>query len=217
MSVLSAHWSFTASTWAQVFMLALGAVALVSSTRPPQLLKDVLVVEMAVQVVELVFYVWILKGALTYTGALKARYADWVFTTPLMLVSAMALFSYRTFHGGIFDFVSSKRSEITRMLAANFVMLAVGLLYTAGRMRFWPSQVVGFLALVLSFRELHSAVESPYDAALFWSTFALWAAYGLAVHYPVARRNVCYNVLDVFSKNVVGVYVAMLVLKQGAR
>lgn len=215
MSRLDAHWSFTASTWAQASMLLAGLVALVpkADSRTPPLLHDVLVMEVIVQVVELVFYVYVLRSVATQTGALRARYADWFLTTPVMLISALALFSYRTYDSGIAEFAHVQQQTIQRMLLANLVMLGAGFMYTTGALKFWPSQIIGFTALALAFRELHTAVANPHDAALFWGTFALWAAYGVAVHYPVPQRNIIYNILDVFSKNVVGVYAAVLVLR----
>jgi bacteriorhodopsin len=195
-------------------MLGYGMVALLNAAEAPELLHDVLKAEVIVQIVEIVFYVFILNAATTHLGALKSRYADWFLTTPVMLVGLMALFSYKRFEGNLFAFISQNWCSVMRMLIANFVMLSAGFLYTTGRMSFWSSQCIGFVALILAFSELHTTVSNTTDATLFWCTLALWALYGAAVHRQPAARNIWYNVLDVFSKNAVGIYVAALVLKK---
>ena len=211
--ILTTHWSFGASTFAQFFMLAYGIYALMQQTSAPELLRGVLMTEVVVQVIELVFYVFILKSAVSQIGALKSRYYDWFVTTPIMLVSLMALFSFRSYDGSLIDFVQEKRNPIGIIVVFNLIMLIAGYLYTTGRVSFWSSQIVGFAALAVSFAQVHTAVGNSNDSKIFWSTLLVWIMYGIAVQQPLAKRNIWYNILDVLSKNVVGIYAAALVLK----
>lgn len=216
MTTLS-HLSMTLSVQAQMIMLVLGVYALVArgGGEHSRLLNDVLTLEVAVQLVELAFYVFVLRfmSNTTQLRILRLRYADWFVTTPLMLIGTLALFHYRRFDGGMLSFVEANRWSVLRMLLANMVMLVAGLLYTFGRLGFWPSQIVGFAALALAFRELWLGVASTADAVLFWCVFVTWTLYGVAVHYPLTQRNIWYNFLDVVSKNAVGIYAAVLVLQ----
>ena len=212
--ILTTHWSFGASTFAQFFMLAFGIYSLFHESEAPKLLRDVLTTEVVVQVIELVFYLFVLKTATSQLDALKSRYYDWFLTTPIMLVSLMALFSFKTFDGSMFDFIREKRKSISVMMISNLIMLISGYLYTVGRMSFWSSQLVGFVALAVSFSQLHEVVTNTTDAKIFWSTLLVWMLYGVTVHQSLAKRNIWYNMLDVLSKNVVGIYAAALVLKR---
>ena len=212
--ILTTHWSFGASTFAQFFMLAYGIYTLMQNSSAPELLREVLMTEVVVQVIELVFYVFILKSAVSQIGALKSRYYDWFITTPIMLVSLMALFSFRSYDGSLLDFVQEKRNTVGIIVVSNLIMLIAGYLYTTGRVSFWSSQIVGFIALAVSFSQIHTTVGNSNDSKiLFWSTLLVWILYGIAVQQPLAKRNIWYNILDVFSKNVVGIYAAALVLK----
>lgn len=201
------------SLQAQTIMMVMGLYALAVGHGADRLLYDVLTLEVVVQLVELAFYLFFVKRALTPIGTLQLRYADWVVTTPLMLVSMYALFHRRDEpDASLAAVVGRDPGTVGRMLAFNAAMLAAGYLYTTGRLGRTASQIVGFAALVAAFGELGSVVQ-PADRALFGVTLFVWALYGVAARQPVVPRNTWYNLLDIVSKNVVGVYCALLVLR----
>ena len=66
-------------------------------TLPEQhlIIKDLLLIETLVQIIELVFYLTFLQNlSKTVTGMSKTRYYDWFITTPSMLLSSIIYFEY---------------------------------------------------------------------------------------------------------------------------
>jgi hypothetical protein len=59
-------------------------------------LKQILSLELIVQVIEIIFYIWFASSTydLTKQDISKYRYYDWMFTTPIMLVTTAMLFIY---------------------------------------------------------------------------------------------------------------------------
>lgn len=183
--------SVSLSLGAQWITLIIGLIALWMRFPPlttpmsdikTELLPQVLTLEMLVQIVELVFYTW-------YLGHLGAdvaayRYFDWVFTTPLMLISTAAFFSYVTgtsreiadagngngngnnkkelgestkgkFISNLQEWIGDNFTSIMIIVVANFVMLLLGYLQEIGVVSILYSTVFGFGAFVVSFYELY--------------------------------------------------------------
>lgn len=202
------------SLQAQLVMLLMGAYAMVVGHAADRLLYDVLTLEVVVQLVELAFYTFFVNRALSPLGMLQLRYADWAVTTPLMLISMFALFQrHDDADTDLVSVVSRDPMTVARMLFFNALMLGAGYLYTTGRLGQTASQLIGFVALIAAFGELSTVVQ-PTDQVVFGITFLVWALYGIAARQPVlSHRNAWYNMLDIVSKNVVGVYCAVLVLQ----
>ena len=52
-------------------------------------LQDILKLELFVQLVEGIFYVWIIYGLKDFNKMTERRYIDWMITTPTMLLSTI--------------------------------------------------------------------------------------------------------------------------------
>lgn len=215
MSVVG-HWSFALSSLMQIAMVMICIITLIrvhtySEPRAPTLLTDIIAVEVGVQFVEMAFYLFIFlhRSSLTPQRILELRYGDWLITTQIMLISAMALFRYTrgTGSGSLVDLIMTQFWSIARMLVANTMMMMAGLMYTKGDLSLSVSQTMGFLFLFWAFYELYHMSSGSW---MVWPMLGVWALYGIAVFFPPIRRNQIYNVLDIFSKNVVGVYAASL-------
>jgi bacteriorhodopsin len=48
---------------------------------------------------------------------------------------------------------------------------------------------------------------------LFWYFFLVWSMYGFSALLPYTKKNISYNVLDIFSKNFFGLFLAWKVYK----
>lgn len=207
------HWTYGLSVMAQVSMLAVCILTLIFANHITPLLRSVLHVEVFVQITELLFYVYVWLRALRYTHThiLQLRYVDWVVTTPMMLISAMAVFRYTEGAAdlSLVSLVKANMWLVLQMLLSNAVMLVVGFLYTLGQLSFVTSQLIGFAALFFTFYRLRQLSNRAWQV---WPMLLLWAGYGLAVFSKPPRRNKIYNVLDVISKNVFGVYASYLSL-----
>lgn len=173
-----------------------------------QILNKILTVENVVQVIEIVFYTWLVFSFQnTKTDITWIRYFDWVFTTPAMLFS---LISFMTFMNNqqkivhLEDIYQGNEISIWTIFWANFVMLFFGFLaeiYKSHKLLF---NLFGFIGFFVSFYSIYTNFvgSNIINIIIFSFTFALWFLYGIAAMYPYATKNLMYNILDVFSKNV---------------
>ena len=132
----------------------------------------VLTMENVVQVVEILFYHWYrwlaVGSAAVASGARDiawVRYIDWVFTTPVMLVSTALFFEWqRRGSGGgaggdgkdsgafsLWNWLDENQTAVWAMVLANGIMLGVGFFQEMGVLDIVTSSVVGFAALGVSF------------------------------------------------------------------
>ena len=236
--------SVSLSLGAQWITLIIGLVALWMRFPPlstpdaeikPELLPQVLTLEMLVQIVELVFYTWYLGHLASDVAAY--RYFDWVFTTPLMLISTAAFFSYITgtsrelgsdetkkrelelgekvkgkFVSNLQEWIADNFNSIAVIVVANFVMLLLGYLQEMGTISILYSTVFGFGAFIVSFYELYRTFvgAQPINQIIYWIMFGLWGLYGFAAMLSPISKNLSYNILDIFSKNFYGVFLAYI-------
>ena len=68
---------------------------LISLPSEHKILSDILALETIVQVVEMIFYVWISYAVLNVKKMASRRYIDWVITTPTMLLSTIMFMKYQ--------------------------------------------------------------------------------------------------------------------------
>ena len=93
-------------------------------------LKDILGLETVVQLVEGIFYIYIISS-LRYMGSnviTKRRYLDWLITTPMMLLSTILYMEYENNKTtnkimNVKEFVSNNKKNITNMFLFNTLML----------------------------------------------------------------------------------------------
>ena len=80
---------------AQIVTGLIDALALtVDYSGDRKLVKGLLVVELTVQIIEFIFYIWLFTGFEEINNITPRRYYDWMFTTPSMLfVLITSLFS----------------------------------------------------------------------------------------------------------------------------
>ena len=59
-----------------------------------RILKDILILETIVQIVEAIFYVWVVAALKDIDLMTPRRYIDWFITTPTMLLSTIIFMEY---------------------------------------------------------------------------------------------------------------------------
>jgi len=182
-----------------------------------KILQSILTLEMIVQFIELFFYILILqpmvKSALPQMAA--ARYIDWVITTPTMLLTAIILFKYEEYLENnidkkieFFDFLKTDRDNIVSIFVCNFLMLFFGYLGEIGVIDIKLSSILGFIFLGITFYIIYKnyAVKSKNAKKLFYYMFTVWAIYGIAALMTPSTKNIMFNILDIFAKNFMGLY-----------
>ncbi len=185
-----------------------------------QALKSALNIEMAVQLIEFAFYLWLVSAFhLPSMGA--TRYYDWILTTPLMLVSVMLYFKYEEYHEKALDtstvehdFWRDHKAAIAVALVGNLAMIVLGYLGEVGKMNLVVATVLGFAAFGVTFYTMYTrlASKSVVGTRLFAIMAVVWGLYGVVYVLPAAEKNIALNGLDVVAKNMFGLYLANKVI-----
>ena len=189
---------------------------------PPymQILKQILWLEIIVQVVEGSFYVWLIRNFNKIDNITKYRYWDWIFTTPTMLISFSVYLYYLKnreesqppIRQTLIELLYDKSNVILPILVLNMLMLLFGYLAELGRIPFKLAAVLGFIPFVAFFYLIYEnfGKYSEFGLQIFWVFAAIWALYGFASTMSYAGKNVMYNILDLFAKNFFGIFIALL-------
>ena len=180
------------------------------------LFNQLLKMEFGVQIVEMVFYVWMIYNFSSIKNITPKRYYDWVITTPIMLVTLMAYLDSRQYKD-IFEFSSINKNILMKIVGANLAMLLFGLLGEHQVINYNLAICLGFIPFIYYFYLIYQqyfldAQEKTKDKKmLYWFFFVVWTLYGVAAFLPYVLKNTAYNMLDVFSKNVFGVFLVYII------
>ena len=89
------------------------------------------------------------------------------------------------------------------------MMLLFGYLGETGKLNKMIAIPLGFVFFFLSFKIIYKryAVKSKLGLLLFKILFTVWILYGVAAMLPDVPKNICYNTLDIFSKNFYGLFI----------
>jgi hypothetical protein len=159
------------------------------------ILKQVLGLEMIVQVIEFIFYLGFLNVA-SIVSLTQKRYHDWFLSTPVMLFTTALYFYYvnnienskdeDSSKFNINTFAKSNSGTIILFLFLNFLMLLFGYLAELGYINRGLAFVFGTGALCCSFGIIYQkfAKYSEKTRRLFWIMFSIWLLYGVAFLLP---------------------------------
>ena len=193
-------------------------LALHINTKPSnELLKDLLRVELFVQIVEFIFYVWLLYY-FRYVSAniTPFRYLDWSITTPSMLI-LLCGFLYHDENKSIRlgEFLSTHTGSLIKIVLLNAAMLLFGLIGELGYLNPYISTALGFIPFFLNFKYikdtfLHNSTDKFKYLVYYWFVF-FWALYGVFALMNHTNKNTGYNILDIFSKNIFGLFLGYII------
>ena len=180
-----------------------------------EILKDLLKLEVVVQIVEFIFYVWLIF----YFNSLNItpfRYLDWGITTPLMLITLSAFLK----HDGstkdrLSDFLSKHKKSVVKIVVLNSAMLLCGLMGEFGYLSAYTAAALGFIPFVLNFKYikdtfLGETLDKQKKAVFTWFVF-FWSLYGVFSTMSYTIKNTGYNILDIFAKNFFGLFLAYVI------
>jgi bacteriorhodopsin len=185
-----------------------------------QILTDLLKVEVFVQGIELVFYVWLIYYfSKVSRNITPLRYLDWAITTPLMLITLSAFLN----HDGstptrLSDFLSNHTGSILKIVLLNASMLLFGIIGELGYLDRYTSTALGFIPFTLNFKYikdtfLPSDKDVLKNTVFYWFVF-FWGLYGVFALTSYTVKNTGYNILDIFSKNFFGLFLAYIVWRK---
>jgi len=186
-----------------------------------KVLTELLTLETIVQVIEIVFYIWITRSMMVSEKVTPRRYIDWAVTTPTMLFTTIVYLDYihKKEKGEdttitIKDFYNQNKDEIKQMFLYNWLMLLFGFLGEIGTLPLYISVSIGIIFFMMSFKIVHKYANKTEKGKNFGTLFTiLWGLYGVAAVLPLSEKNISYNILDIFSKNFYGLYLLMEVNK----
>lgn len=185
------------------------------------ILKEILTVELGVQIVELIFYIWLIFSIHSIKNITIYRYADWFITTPVMLITLMAFLSIKKdIPSSLTQFLSENGQEVLIIVFLNALMLGCGL---AGE--FMPKYntwlvALGFIPFVMYFYKIYNdyykkAEEEIHPVItrdrIFWYFVIIWSFYGVFALMPYKLKNTGFNILDLFSKNGFGIMLVYII------
>jgi hypothetical protein len=182
-----------------------------------ELLKDLLKVELFVQVVEFIFYVWLFYFFHQVSRNITPyRYADWSITTPLMLITLSAYLH----HDGrkpsrLWDFLSNNIGPMVKIVLLNAAMLFFGFIGELGYLTPYVSTALGFIPFAINFKYIKDTFlpssEDVFKHLVFYWFVFFWSLYGVFALMSYTVKNTGYNILDIFSKNFFGFFLAYIV------
>jgi len=183
-------------------------------------LQQLLLLEVIVQFIEGSFYIYWLYNFNNILNITPKRYLDWSFTTPTMLVTLifyLIFLKYKdnniSYKLNFFDLFNQEFYNIVVILLLNWLMLLFGYL---GEINFIPVLLgvgLGFIPFLIYYYIIYKkyAELSNDGLQLFFYFFIVWSLYGIVAILPYKIKNMCYNILDLFSKNFFGIFLSYLI------
>ena len=184
------------------------------------ILRELVYAELAIQIIELIFYIWLAYNLLTISNITTNRYYDWLITTPTMLITTIAYFIFLKYKNAnedtstlsIVNIVKKELWPILSIIFLNAIMLLFGFLNEIKKMDTQLSVALGTIAFLAYFYIIYKqyVVGVEGTATIFYMFFTLWSLYGVAALLPYDWKNISYNILDLFSKNFFGVFITIV-------
>ena len=185
------------------------------------ILKQLLIMELIVQIIEGIFYIWLAINIASVANITPHRYYDWYLTTPTMLVTLCVYLIYlrnkeenkETEHS-LLKIVYDNINILAPIIFLNFVMLTSGYLTEIKKLSRTPGVLFGFIPFLIYFYLIYEnfAKFSQYGYQIFFYFFIIWFTYGIAALMNYKTKNIMYNILDLFAKNFFGLYLGFVVL-----
>ena len=179
-------------------------------------LKEILLLEGVVQIIESCFYIWVIFAIHNLKSVTPRRYIDWVFSTPIMLTSTIVFMKYQELKDKnldtsfkMIDFLKDNKSNIFKIFIYNGLMLLCGFLGEVGIIDKRIGITLGFIFFYLSFDLIYKeyANKSILGKKLFTFLLVVWGLYGVAAMTDIKTKNISYNILDIISKNFYGLFI----------
>jgi len=184
------------------------------------IIKQLLILELVVQIFEGSFYVWLAYNFTKVLNVTPKRYIDWIITTPSMLITLMMYLIYlservknKTCELDFFTLFKNNLQIFITVLLLNWLMLLFGYL---GEMKIIPvflGVFLGFIPFLIYYYIIYVnyVTQNGIEKLLFWYFFFFWSLYGFVAMLPYYLKNAFYNILDLFAKNFVGIFLSYII------
>ena len=140
------------------------------------LIRELVIMELTVQIVEGSFYVWMVSNIHKIKNITPLRYYDWVITTPTMLITLMFYLMFlRDTEKGVKSesFLKEFKNHwkvILKVSILDWLMLLAGYLGEINMFSYIATTVIGFVPFILMFYLIYSnfASHSSEGQKIFW-------------------------------------------------
>ena len=193
---------------------------------PPQyyIINHLLYLELAVQIIEGLFYIWLVYNFNKVSNVTPKRYIDWTITTPTMLITLMVYLIFLGYKENnidtssmtLFGTLKENLPTVSKIITLNWLMLLFGFLGEVNIISTGLGVFMGFIPLLIYYYTIYYkfATQSDTGLKLFWYFFFFWSIYGIVALLPYNLKNAIYNILDLFAKNFFGLFLAYIVILQ---
>lgn len=180
-------------------------------------IKNLLRIELFVQIIESFFYFWMVINFSNIKNITKYRYYDWVITTPSMLFTyCMYLYHINNKYDkrSFYSIAEANAPDLLPIFGLNTMMLFFGYLAEIGKLKPLTSAILGFVPFFMFFHLIYQtyAKYTMIGRMTFHYFITVWSLYGFASILKYKYKNFAYNILDLFSKNFFGIYLACVLL-----
>ncbi len=142
------------------------------------------------------------KEKINWKEFTQLRYIDWAITTPIMILALSLVLSFN----------SKTKISLHWLLVTlffNYIMLYTGYLGEIGKLDRVMSQLLGFIAFLITFGIIYVQYLLPRfnldNLIIFGFVFVVWSLYGVAFNFTELNKNITYNYLDLISKCFIGI------------
>ena len=191
--------------------------------RENYIIKQLLQLELLIQAIEGLFYVWLVYNFSNVANVTPKRYIDWTITTPTMLTTLIFYLIYLRYKNENLDttnlefysLVNDNANVLSKILLLNWAMLFFGYL---GEMKILSTAsgvllgIVPFLMYYYAIYEKYAVKSGEQGLKIFWYFFFFWSLYGVVALLPYNLKNSLYNILDLFAKNFFGIFLSYIIL-----
>jgi len=194
---------------------------------PPELeiLKKAYNLEFYVSIIE--FSVYLFMGYYLNKNVMSIRYTDWFITTNVLLVTLSYLFLYNNYKLeknttalASDEYLKNNYFNIfTTIIIFNSLMLMIGF---AGETKIIPKKyglIGGMVFFILSFYTIYNNfVKNNFDNLFYLLIFIfIWLLYAVAYLFNYKEKNIAYNLLDLVSKNLFGLFILYVIYDEKSK
>jgi hypothetical protein len=187
------------------------------------ILKQLLFMEVVVQVIEGSFYLYWLYNFKNIPNITPKRYVDWVITTPTMLITLICYLIFLQYKEKnmsdqleLFSLIKENFNSMMNILSLNWLMLFFGYISEINLIPTTAGVLLGFIPFLLYYYMIYTkyAIRSKDGINIFLYFFFFWSLYGVAALFSYNIKNMFYNILDLFAKNFLSVFLAYVILRE---
>ena len=202
------------------------------------IIRELLKLELYVQLVEGIFYLWLITNFHIINNITPHRYYDWIITTPTMLFSYCVYLIHEKRNSkedteekqltqynqpvekkhttdnndSLLELIISNSMDLLPIFILNTLMLLFGYLTEIGILSVITGVSLGFIPFFVMFYLIYEKyAKFTHIGRLSFFYFSItWALYGVAAFASYRIKNIGYNILDLFSKNFFGIFLAVI-------